>query len=133
MNLIFFFSKSTLIKPGASNLRPIKVFVRPKLNSEFKEKPVFWQFFPRFLTNCGPNYGKKADLRPTLSEKFTWLVTENTRIVQENLPIWSTRIFLTLEGQLKNYQRDLTFLTQNSEAEISKRVDNFFIGPLDRN
>ncbi len=34
------FSKSKLIKPGASNLRPIKDFVRPKLNSEFKEKPA---------------------------------------------------------------------------------------------
>jgi hypothetical protein len=28
---------------------------------------------------------------------------------------------------LKNYQRELTFLTQKSEAETSNRVDNFFI------
>ncbi len=27
----------------------------------------------------------------------------------------------------------LTFLTQKLEAETSKRVDNFFIRPLDRN
>jgi hypothetical protein len=38
---------------------------------------------------------------------------------------------LTPEGQLKIYQRDLTLLTQKSEAETSKRVDKFFIGPLD--
>jgi hypothetical protein len=44
-------------KSGASNLRP-------KLDSEFKENSVFWPFFLRFLTESGPNYGKKADLRP---------------------------------------------------------------------
>ncbi len=31
---------------------------------------------------------------------------------------------------MKNYQRDLTFLTQKSEAETSKRVDNFFLYAL---
>jgi hypothetical protein len=49
---------------GASNLRPRNIFVRPKLDSEFKEKSVFWPIFLRFLTNCGPKYEKKADLRP---------------------------------------------------------------------
>ncbi len=50
--------------PGASNLRPRNIFVRPKLNSEFKEKSVFCPIFLRFLIDCGPNYEKKADLRP---------------------------------------------------------------------
>jgi hypothetical protein len=44
-------------KKRASNLRP-------KLDSEFKEKSVFSPFFLRFLTESGPNYGKKTDLRP---------------------------------------------------------------------
>jgi hypothetical protein len=49
---------------GASNLRPRNIFVRPKLDSEFKEKSVFWPIFLRFLIGCSPNYEKKADLRP---------------------------------------------------------------------
>jgi hypothetical protein len=58
------------ITPGASNLRPTgrmrprNFFVRPKLNSEFKEKSVVWPFFLRFLIDCGPNYDKRAGLRP---------------------------------------------------------------------
>jgi hypothetical protein len=54
----------TLIKSGASNLRPRHIFVRPKLDSEFKEKLVFLPIFLRFLIDCGPKYEKKADLRP---------------------------------------------------------------------
>jgi hypothetical protein len=55
---------------GASNLRPTgrmrpsNIFLRPKLDSEFNEKSVIWPFFLRFLTDCGPKYGKKVDLRP---------------------------------------------------------------------
>jgi hypothetical protein len=40
-------------------MRPRNFFVRPKLDSEFKEKSVFWPIFLRFLIDCGPNYQKK--------------------------------------------------------------------------
>ncbi len=49
---------------GASNLRPRNIFVRPNLDSEFKEKSVIWPIFLRFLIDCGPKYEKNADLRP---------------------------------------------------------------------
>jgi hypothetical protein len=57
-----FLSKSPKVTslPGASNLRPRNIFVRPKLDSEFKEKSVFRPIFLRFLIDCGPNYEKKA-------------------------------------------------------------------------
>ncbi len=51
-------------RAGASNLWPRNIFVRPNLDSEFKEKSVFWPIFFRFLIDCGPKYEKKADLRP---------------------------------------------------------------------
>ncbi len=55
---------SWIFSTGASNLRPRNIFVRPKLDPEFKEKSVFWPIFLRFLTDCGPKYEKKAYLRP---------------------------------------------------------------------
>ncbi len=39
--------------------------MRPKLESEFKELSAFLLFSPQFLTDCGPNYGKKVELRPS--------------------------------------------------------------------
>jgi hypothetical protein len=62
--LCYAYGKKLLFRAGASNLRPRNIFVRPKLDSEFKEKSVFWPIFLRFLIDCGPNYEKKADLRP---------------------------------------------------------------------
>jgi hypothetical protein len=46
------------------NLRSGNIFVRPKLESEFKQKSLFWSFFLTALTESGPNYGEKTDLRP---------------------------------------------------------------------
>jgi hypothetical protein len=43
---------------------PKNIFVRAKLDSEFEEKSVFCPIFLRILIDCGPNYEKKADLRP---------------------------------------------------------------------